>query len=146
MLCYYSGAEPLDCELSPDARIASCKCLDIPYGTYYVDINAILDFAVYQQTVKVCGNDGSKCQTCEEGDEDEKRKKNTNQAPVCGYINANRLFAQTERISTFSFDCAFEAPIGKTECPAAPYVGCMTAPCPRRASRASSSASLAKLV
>jgi len=129
-LCYYSGPEPLECELSPDGRTASCKCLDIAYGVYYVDINAILDFAVYQQTVKVCGADGSQCKTCApDGSGGESCQKNTNQAPVCGYINENKLFAQADRISTFCFDCAVEAPIGQTECNAGPYAGCMTAPC-----------------
>src|SRR5262249_54344533 len=60
-LCYYSGLAPLPCTVDDDGRFATCDCLDITYGTYFVDINAILDHAVYQQTVKVCGVDGSGC-------------------------------------------------------------------------------------
>ncbi len=125
-LCYYSGPdsvadstlEPLPCELSADGRLASCKCLDIPYGVYFVDINAILDFSIYQKTVRVCGKDGSAC------------TRAANLAPVCESINQNRVFQGADRISTFSFDCAAERKIGQTSCPdPAPYAGCMTAPC-----------------
>ena len=117
-LCYYSGPEPLGCELSADGRIANCNCLNIDYGVYFVDINAILKHSVYQQTVDVCGTDGSEC------------SGQTNKAPVCDYINRNTLFPGADRVSAFSFDCALEAPIGQTQCSTpAPYAGCMTAPC-----------------
>jgi hypothetical protein len=125
-LCYYSGPdsvpdptlEPLPCELSADGRVASCKCLDIPFGVYFVDIHAILDFSVYLKTVDVCGADGSGCAGA------------ANLAPVCEVINQNRLFAGADRISTFSFDCAIDRDIGQTSChDPAPYAGCMTAPC-----------------
>src|SRR5215813_11055290 len=50
-LCYYSGA-PADssqdpprpdipCTLTDDGKFANCKCLEIPHGPYFVDINAI---------------------------------------------------------------------------------------------------------
>ena len=117
-LCYYSGPEPLGCRLSADGRTASCRCLDIAYGVYFVDINAILKHSVYEQTVAVCGADGSKC------------SGQPNEAPVCDYINRNKLLPGADRISAFSFDCALEARIGQSQCPdASPYAGCMTAPC-----------------
>ena len=124
-LCYYSGPdsaddgqEPLPCELSADGRVASCKCLDIPYGVYFVDINAILDYSIYQKTVRVCEADGSACAGV------------ANKAPVCGFVNENRFFTGADRISTFSFACAAERMIGQTSCTTpAPYAGCMTAPC-----------------
>src|SRR5689334_810959 len=49
-LCYYSGPAPLECTLDADGRTASCTCLDISYGVYFVDINSILKHSVYQQT------------------------------------------------------------------------------------------------
>src|SRR5262245_21515742 len=116
-LCYYSGAPPLDCVIDENGSFASCRCLDIPYGNYFVDINAILDYAVYQQTVKVCGAYGSGCSSV------------VNLAPVCDRINRQKLFSGADRISAFSFDCAAEVPIGQQACAAGTYAGCMTAPC-----------------
>ena len=52
-LCYYSGpssgSEDLSCTLTADGLYANCKCFDIPYGVYFVDINAILNHAVYEK-------------------------------------------------------------------------------------------------
>jgi hypothetical protein len=128
-LCYYSGPAPFPCTIDEDGRFATCKCLDVTYGNYYVDINAILDHAVYQQTVKVCSVDGSGC-SCPEKDDDGKCiPAPVNTAPVCNYINQQKLIPGADRISTFSFDCAAEAPIGQTQCEPGTYAGCMTAPC-----------------
>ena len=121
-LCYYSGPdEPATCELSDDGRIANCKCFVIPYGTYFVDINSILNYGVYQKTVRKCGADGSGC-------------SESNSAPVCDAINNGKLIPGADMISTFSYACVPEEGIGQTNCPAdptqtAPYAGCMTAPC-----------------
>jgi hypothetical protein len=128
-LCYYSGPAPLPCTVDADGRFATCECLDITYGTYFVDINAILDHAVYQQTVKACGVDGSGC-TCPERDAIGKCiPAPVNTAPVCNYINRQKLLPGADLISTFSFDCAAEEPIGVTKCGPGTYAGCMTAPC-----------------
>jgi hypothetical protein len=128
-LCYYSGPAPFPCTIDEDGRFATCKCLDVTYGNYYVDINAILDHAVYQQTVKVCSVDGSGC-SCPEKDDDGKCiPAPVNTAPVCNYINQQKLIPGADQISTFSFDCAAEAPIGQTQCEPGTYAGCMTAPC-----------------
>jgi hypothetical protein len=44
-LCYYSGPNTgdvdLSCELTADGKFANCNCYQIPYGSYFVDINAI---------------------------------------------------------------------------------------------------------
>jgi hypothetical protein len=72
--------------------ISECTCIEIPYGVYYVDINAILDVETYQQTVAYCGQTGENC-------------PNKNQAPVCNTINSNHLFPGADLISTFSFAC-----------------------------------------
>ena len=119
-LCYYSGPnsgpEDLSCTLTPDGEYANCQCFDIPYGVYFVDINAILNYSVYQNTVAQCGSDGSKCAT-------------VNSAPVCQSVNQGKLIPGATMYSTFSFDCIPTNGIGQTSCTTAPYAGCMTAPC-----------------
>ena len=119
-LCYYSGpssgAEDLSCTLTADGNYANCQCFDIPYGVYFVDINAILNHDVYEKTVAQCGADGSRCATL-------------NSAPVCANVNQGNLIPGSSVYSTFSFDCVPENGLGLTDCGAAPYAGCMTAPC-----------------
>jgi hypothetical protein len=119
-LCYYSGpssgAENLSCTLSADGNYADCQCFDIPYGVYFVDINAILNHAVYEQTIAKCGADGSLCGTL-------------NSAPVCANVNQGKLIPGSSIYSTFSFDCVAENGLGVTDCDQQPYAGCMTAPC-----------------
>ncbi len=119
-LCYYSGpssgAEDLSCTLTADGNYANCQCFDIPYGVYFVDVNAILNHAVYEKTVAQCGADGSLCATL-------------NSAPVCANVNQGNLMPGSSIYSTFSFDCVPENGLGLTDCSNAPYAGCMTAPC-----------------
>ncbi len=119
-LCYYSGPEPETCVLNGDGKTADCQCFEIPYGKYFVDINAILNLDVYNDTIAQCGTDGSGCQT-------------TNSAPVCRSINTGTFSPGTDMISTFSFACVPEEGIGSTNCNQPPllYAGCMTAPCSR---------------
>ncbi len=119
-LCYYSGPnsgpQDLSCTLTPDGEYANCLCYDIPYGVYFVDINAILNYSVYQDTIAQCGSDGSKCAA-------------VNSAPVCQSVNQGNLIPGAKMFSTFSFDCISTNGIGQTNCTTAPYAGCMTAPC-----------------
>ncbi|MGH7987127.1 MAG: hypothetical protein ACREQX_12685 [Candidatus Binataceae bacterium] len=119
-LCYYSGpntgSEDLSCKPTADGRYANCQCFDIPYGVYFVDINAILNHDVYVETLAACGSDGSQCQTL-------------NSAPVCQAVNQGTLMPHADLFSTFSFDCVPTNGIGQTNCSQAPYAGCMTAPC-----------------
>jgi hypothetical protein len=119
-LCYYSGpstgAEDLSCTLTADGNYANCQCFDIPYGVYFIDINAILNHDVYEKTVAQCGADGSQCATL-------------NSAPVCANVNQGNLIPGSSVYSTFSFDCVPENGLGLTDCGAALYAGCMTAPC-----------------
>jgi hypothetical protein len=128
-LCYYSGPEapitddstPTPCDASASG-IANCTCYAIPEGhPYFVDINAILNLDVYLETVQKCGSDGSLCQPTGE-----------DEAPVCGTINDKTLIPGADLISTFSLALNRDYPVGGTEslsCAAAPYAGCMTAPC-----------------
>jgi hypothetical protein len=88
----------------------------LPYGVYFVDINAILNYPVYKDTISKCGTDGSLCGTI-------------NAAPVCQAINHGNLIPGTNVYSAFSFDCVPTNGIGQTNCSRAPYAGCMTAPC-----------------
>ncbi|HEX9667690.1 MAG TPA: hypothetical protein VGA95_14180 [Thermodesulfobacteriota bacterium] len=115
-LCYYSGPEPENCVITEDGKFAKCKCFEFSYGNYFVDINAILDKEIYLETVAKCGVEGSMCQE-------------TNQAPVCDFINRGEFIPGADSISAFSFECIPEQGIGQTSCPQALYAGCMTAPC-----------------
>jgi hypothetical protein len=123
-LCYYSGPSDgsvdLSCTFTPDGKFANCNCYEIPYGKYFVDINAILNYGVYLRTVAVCGKDGSGC------------LGQPNKAPVCGDINNQKFIPGADLVSTFSFDCVPTDGIGQTPCTQAqPYAGCMTSPCYR---------------
>ncbi|HEY2107579.1 MAG TPA: hypothetical protein VGH29_17395 [Candidatus Binataceae bacterium] len=117
-LCYYSGPSPDTCTPSADGQFAGCQCFEIPYGAYFVDINAILNYAVYKRTVAQCGADGSQCAA-------------QNSAPVCQSINQGTLIPNADSFSAFSFDCVPTNGIGQTNCGKAAYAGCMTAPCYR---------------
>jgi hypothetical protein len=116
-LCYYSGPDPVPCVPTDDGLFTNCRCYEIPYGPYFVLMTAILNYDVYQDTVAVCGSDGSAC------------AGQPNKAPVCDVINTGTLIPGADLISTFSFACVPEEGIGQTQCAASPYVGCMTAPC-----------------
>jgi hypothetical protein len=115
-LCFYSGPAPLTCTLSADGRFDDCQCLAFSYGQYFVDINAILNYKVYLDTIAACGSDGSKC-------------RKLNSAPVCQAVNQGQLIPGADLVSTFSFDCAESEKIGQTNCAAGIYGGCMTAGC-----------------
>lgn len=125
-LCYYSGprakgaSQPdLSCKITSDGQFANCRCVEIPVGPYYVDINGILDEDIYNETVAKCGTSGADC-----------RKRNS--APVCAAINDNDFIQGADTISTFSaaLNSIDEFQIGQTDCnQAALYAGCMTAPC-----------------
>lgn len=134
-LCYYSGPPPSDpgdadlsCTLTDDPEFSNCRCIEMDYGPYFVDINAILDEKIYLETVKVCGHGGANC------------KGVPNMAPVCAAINDNTFLPHARPkptiISTFShrLNSAVGYKIGNTNClgdDAALYSGCMTAPCVR---------------
>jgi hypothetical protein len=124
-LCYYSGpstgSEDLSCTLTADGRYANCNCFEVPWGAYFVDMNSILNYKVYKQTVQVCGADGSLCTGA----------TNVNKAPVCQAINQKKLIPGADLVSTFSLDCVPSDGLGQTNCGQAPYAGCMTAPCKR---------------
>ena len=143
-LCYYSGPDQptgnaadnpsLPCKLSADGIVADCTCYELsteqisPKLPYYVDINAISNLDIYQQTVEVCGKDGRKCAS---GDL---------VPPVCAAIDSNSLVPGADAISVFSpiFIQNYLSPKDiitgntSTSCTtrkAALYAGCMTAPC-----------------
>ena len=124
-LCFHSGPKPLPCRLTDDGRFANCKCT-VQTGLNFVLITGILNSKVYQDTINVCGADGSACNT------------HPDKAPVCKAIAKGKLIPGADIISTFSpsdqSDLAklFTPAPAKpklTICPKAPYAGCMTAPC-----------------
>ena len=134
-LCYYSGPDfptgisdnpALPCTLTPDGKIADCTCYELnnvalPTTPYYVDINAISNLAVYNETIAVCGTDGSGCVPNDGGVV----------APVCNAINANLLVPGADLISVFSPVKKLDYFAGTTVCDAegSLYAGCMTSPC-----------------
>jgi hypothetical protein len=124
-LCFNSGPEPLPCKLDDGGRFASCKCT-IESGLQFVSITGILNYDVYLDTVAVCGADGSNCAT------------QIDKAPVCRYLRDKTLIPGADIYSDFSPQIktsqsnamtAGPRATGTTECPKAPYAGCMTAPC-----------------
>lgn len=136
-LCYYSGpAQPtgnnpnnpaLPCQLSKDGKVANCTCYAISNtgvgakSPYLVDINAISNRYVYDQSVQTCGENGADCPSAD------------SEVPVCEAINTNLLVPGADLISVFSPLYSNEyssssAPV--TQCSGL-YAGCMTAPCKR---------------
>lgn len=126
-VCYYSGPSDGDTDLSctrtADGRFANCKCFEVPWGVYFVDINAILNYDIGLQTRNVCKDDGSACVG----------GANINKAPVCEAINRNHFIPGADLVSTFSLSCVPTNGLGQTDCPSNVYAGCMTAPCQRTA-------------
>ncbi len=121
-LCFHSGAEPLPCKLSKDGKSAECTC-PVEDQVNYTLLTAILNYPVYQDTLKQCGSDGSLC-------------SGTNEAPVCNKLTGGKLIPGAKVISTFDtstqtmFNNAIDGDnsIFQT-CDKGPYAGCMTAPC-----------------
>lgn len=113
-LCYYAN-----CTVASTSRgtVADCPCYST-FGTNYVDINAILNNDVYNETKTFCDNDPAAC-------------KQPNQAPVCASLSSGAFMQGADNFSTFSFYRATKEPIGLTDCTSQPgkYAGCMTAPC-----------------
>jgi hypothetical protein len=128
-LCYYSGPDgpslDLGCTINEDGRFADCKCYEVAYGVYFVDIYSILNDFIHKKTVAVCGKDGSACSGPE----------NINKAPVCHSINENKFIPGADLVSTFSLDCVPTDGLGQTNCDPGLYAGCMTAPCKRTSTK-----------
>src|SRR5271168_1020219 len=90
-LCAESGPEPLPCKIDPSGRFAKCKCT-LQNGANFVQIGGILNAKVYQDTVNVCGADGSNC------------AGQPNKAPVCAAMQNGTLIPGADVISDFSSD------------------------------------------
>ena len=89
-LCFESGPEPLPCQLTPDGRFATCKCV-VKTGINFVLITAILNEKVYQETVEKCGPTGAGC-------------TDTDSAPVCQAMQDSNLIPGADVISDWSPD------------------------------------------
>ena len=85
----------------------------------FVSITAILNYDVYLETIAVCGTDGSGCSTT------------VDKAPVCQYLRDGNLIPGADIYSDFSPQLKepHTTTTSITQCPKAPYAGCMTAPC-----------------
>jgi hypothetical protein len=124
-LCYYSGPNGTTPCNEDGLGLANCTCYEIPSASqgnkqpYFVEINGILNQAVYEQTVAKCGKNGERCTA-------------VNSAPACDAINNNTFIPGADLISTFSLYLEKQMPISETNCPTpSDYAGCMTAPCKR---------------
>lgn len=149
-LCFFSGpptgidgGQKLPCILNPDKATATCTCQYYSSGTYFVDINGILNQGAYYEAVKQCRADGSNCLNITDcSKKDGTCSGSDSQANVCNYINsqssgnsASSFYpsAQAQVVSTFSF--AMSPPNGNYNLATTPktckgkYAGCMTAPC-----------------
>ena len=142
-LCYYSGPDAptgnsdqnpsLPCTLSPDGTLANCTCYEIsnddlpPNIPYLVDIHAISNLDIYQETVEACGEQGTECLT------------SGRIPPVCEAINTNLLVPDADMISVYSErykrNYVSKGEPTSTECidkkDQGIYADCMTAPCYR---------------
>ncbi len=113
-LCFYAECTP---DEGSGGELVNCPCFSA-FGTNYVDINAILNNDVYNETKTFCTANPDSCRI-------------PNEAPVCQSLNSGSFMQGATTFSTFSFYNATEEPIGNTDCldPAIVYGGCMTAPC-----------------
>ncbi len=113
-LCFYAECIP---SKGSDKTVADCPCFEA-FGTNFVDINAILNDDIYNETKAFCDANPEACHQ-------------PNQAPVCQALISGDFMQGATLFSTFSFYNAKEEPIGSTDCTQQPglYAGCMTAPC-----------------
>jgi hypothetical protein len=139
-LCFFSGVPGAPdftpkCTFSQARNAAECDCYEISAAetTYsYVLITSILNKAVYDKTVSVCGPDGSSCRNFLNPGDTTKIV-----APVCDAIQGKTLFPGADIISDYSEDITqlskLENPKTSINCPTGGgsnlYAGCMTAPC-----------------
>lgn len=162
-LCFFSGPpkptgkpqpghhnKPLPCVWDAEAGIADCACQVYNSGSYYVDINSILNRNAFYEAQQDCGPDGSGCKNMRDCDTNGASKPGTTcpskVATVCTYINnqgsgdpSTWLYpaqGTADLVSTFSFAMSPTPTggpyvLGSTPCNGL-YAGCMTAPCKYR--------------
>jgi len=150
-LCFFSGPpgiisggkQALPCTLDREGLTANCTCQYYSSGTYFVDINGILNQGAYFEAVNQCGADGTGClniTNCQQDSQGVYTCSGPQQAKVCNYINSQSSgnsatsfypTAQAQIISTFSFAMTppYSLSAKAPTCPKAKYAGCMTAPC-----------------
>ncbi|APC97278.1 hypothetical protein [Francisella frigiditurris] len=129
----------LPCKVSDDGKTADCRC-KVFKGHNYVNIDGIMNLGVYYETVKVCGEDGSKCKNLSTCLPDDSGKCEGVEAPVCKYIAAQNsqnddvsFIPGADLISTYGFGMneayAVAGPKGGTQCNNIDVAGCMAQPC-----------------
>ena len=110
-LCFFSGPptptgtkssvatnNALTCVPDFTTGFANCQCQVYNTGSYYVDINSILNLGAFWQTQKACGHHGEKCKNIAACDANGNPKTNCGTspcppctdtvAPVCDYVAA----------------------------------------------------------
>lgn len=164
-LCFFSGPlvatgkagqgnKVLPCTVIPGTQTANCACEVFTTGSYYVDMNGILNLGAWYETVAACGTMGENCKNIANCDTNGNSNScvtsptnpcppcPTKVAPVCNYIAAQSantaakttFYPQPDLISTFSFAMGTATPgsvpyqLGSSPCKGT-YAGCMTAPC-----------------
>ena len=138
-LCYYSGADPLPCDISAD-ETGDCQCQVFTASSdapMYIEIGGILNDCVYLETVEQCGENGAGCQNICTDKPDTPGCSATGTlpiAPACTYVATGTFNPDAEYISTFSFaqvsapDTSSTFKIASNDANGQ-YAGCMTAPC-----------------
>ena len=125
---YRRTSIPLNASVTKLVALLSAE----PYS--YVEISGILNKDVYNETVNVCGTDGSGCLNLSD------LKSQLPEAPVCEDIKNKTIFPHADLISDFNQSAiplvtaaGFAVPgdpgsFSQT-CETSRYAGCMTAPC-----------------
>ncbi|MEL7059332.1 MAG: hypothetical protein AAGN46_04805, partial [Acidobacteriota bacterium] len=138
-LCYYSGADPLPCDLSTD-ETGDCQCQVFTASAeapMYIEIGGILNACVYAETVEQCGANGAGCQNiCTDHPSIPgcSATSTSRVAPACDYVADGTFNPAADVISTFSL-ATVSVPDGRGTFSIASndangqYAGCMTAPC-----------------
>ena len=151
-LCFFSGPpaktgtnsnnNALPCTLDRTNSMASCACQVYTGGTWFVDINGILNLGAWYQAVQECGPDGSLCKNLKRCGPDGKlceHDTSLKTPSICGYIQNQdpnnpqaSLMPGADLISAFSFKMKDDYSMApQSDCTQNPtrYAGCMTAAC-----------------
>ena len=86
-----------------EQRLTSPQTLILTCCSHKVDINSILNYDVWEQTVAECGADGSNC-----------NDPTAINAPVCDYIKKGTFNPGADSVSAFSLRCVPADGIGQT--------------------------------
>jgi hypothetical protein len=136
-LCAYSGPDTgspaLPCTVTADGQFANCEC-PVMTGDYEVDVNAILDVAVFDATTTTSTPTDSACCIKDPNANWDCSGCKPDMAAVCTAIDDQTLFPGSSYASVSTFSTALSEQgtvysMAPTQCTQSMYAGCMTAPC-----------------